>query len=69
MTFQQFESLSLYILVGGLIVFMGFIVWDLAKQSKAGRFGTAVLFIALFLGVVGFVVKTVLVEVFNIGGG
>ncbi|GAA3979348.1 DUF2788 domain-containing protein [Allohahella marinimesophila] len=69
MTFQQFESLSLYVLVGGLIIFMGFIVWDLAKKSKAGRFGTAILFIALFLGVVGFVVKTVLVEIFNVGAG
>ena len=69
MTFQQFESLSLYILVGGLIIFMGFIVWDLAQKSKAGRFGTAVLFIALFLGVAGFVVKTVLVEIFQIGTG
>ena len=39
---------------------MGFIVWDLAKQSKAGRWGTAVLFFALGLGVVGFVIKAII---------
>ncbi len=45
---------------------MGYIVWDLAKRSKAGRFGTAILFFALGLGVAGFVIKTVIVEVMNV---
>ncbi len=62
MTVKQFESISLYLGVGGLILFMLFIVWDLAKTSKAGKFGTIVLFSALGLGLVGFIVKTVLVE-------
>nr|WP_202410318.1 DUF2788 domain-containing protein [Pseudomaricurvus sp. HS19] len=48
--------------VGGLIAFMTFIMWDLAKQSKAGRFGTFILFTALGLGLLGFIIKTVLVE-------
>ncbi len=62
MTFELFETLSLYVLVGGLIIYMGFIVWDLAKKSNAGKFGTAVLFFALGLGVVGFIAKTIIVE-------
>ncbi|MGD8174339.1 DUF2788 domain-containing protein [Marinimicrobium sp. ARAG 43.8] len=63
MTIDQFESWSLVLGIGGLIVFMLFIVWDLAKTSKAGRFGTFILFLALGLGLLGFVIKTVLVEI------
>ena len=44
--------------VGGLIVFMVFIVWDLAKKSNAGVFGTLILYLALALGILGFVIKT-----------
>jgi hypothetical protein len=40
---------------------MAFIVWDLAKKSNAGKFGTAILFFALGLGVLGFVIKTVVI--------
>ncbi|EED31359.1 conserved hypothetical protein [gamma proteobacterium NOR5-3] len=43
--------------VGGLILFMVFIIWDLAKRSNAGVFGTMILYIALALGVLGFVIK------------
>ncbi|EGG93961.1 hypothetical protein IMCC1989_486 [gamma proteobacterium IMCC1989] len=41
---------------------MTFIMWDLAKKSKAGKFGTFILFIALGVGLLGFVLKTLLVE-------
>ncbi|WP_237064940.1 DUF2788 domain-containing protein [Microbulbifer guangxiensis] len=67
MTFEQFEEYSLWLGVGGLILFMVFIVWNLAKESEAGRFGTFILFLALGLGLLGFVIKTVLVEVMGIG--
>lgn len=66
MTFETFETISLYVLVGGLIAYMGFIVWDLAKKSKAGRYGTAVLFFALGLGVFGFIAKSIIVEFLNL---
>lgn len=62
MTLAQFESWSLYLGIGGLIVFMVFIMWDLAKKSGAGKFGTFVLFLALGLGLLGFVIKTVLMR-------
>ena len=62
MTSEQFESWSLFLGIGGLIVFMIFIVWDLARKSNAGRFGTFILFLALGLGLLGFIIKTVLVE-------
>ena len=56
-----FEELMMIILVGGLVLFMAFIVWDLAKKSKAGRYGTMVLFLALGLGVLGFIIKTLVI--------
>ncbi|WP_439135864.1 DUF2788 domain-containing protein [Pseudomaricurvus sp.] len=63
MDIDTFEHWSLILGVGGLIAFMVFIMWDLAKKSKAGRFGTFILFVALGLGLLGFIIKTVLVEV------
>ena len=62
MTVEQFEEWSLIIGLGGLILFMAFIVWDLGRESKAGKFGMFVLFLALALGLLGFVIKLVLVE-------
>lgn len=61
-----FSQIALLVLLTGLIVWMGFIVWDLAKKSKAGKFGTLALFIVLGAGVVGFLVKTVMVEIMNL---
>lgn len=63
MTVDQFEHYALTICVGGLILFMTFIMWDLAKKSNAGKFGTMILFAALGIGLLGFIIKTVIVEV------
>jgi hypothetical protein len=56
-----FEEWMMTILVTILVGFMGFIVWDLAKKSKAGKFGTFILFFALGLGIFAFVVKSVVI--------
>ncbi len=63
MTIEQFESYALMLCVGGLILFMTFIMWDLAKKSNAGKFGTIILFGALGVGLLGFIIKTIMVEV------
>lgn len=62
MNIEQFEEWALYIGVGGLLILMVFIVWSLGRESKAGKFGMFVLFLALALGLLGFIVKLVLVE-------
>lgn len=64
--YQQFEAIAMPLMIFALVAFMGYIVWDLAKKSKAGRYGTAVLFFALGLGVLGFVVKAIIIE--QVGG-
>ena len=61
-----FSQIAMTVFLTGLIGWMGFIVWDLAKKSKAGKFGTFALFTVLGAGVFGFIVKTVLVEVIQI---
>ncbi|MBS1155987.1 MAG: hypothetical protein H6R07_1911 [Proteobacteria bacterium] len=58
-----FTRLTVAIFCTGLIVFMGFIIYRLAKDSKAGKIGTLVLFFVLGLGVFGFIIKTLLTEV------
>jgi hypothetical protein len=65
MTIEQFESWSLTIGVSGLILWMLLIIWKMGKESKAGKFGYFVLFIALGLGLIGFIAKTILVEILN----
>ncbi|GGY13484.1 DUF2788 domain-containing protein [Paludibacterium paludis] len=62
MSEEQFTNISMAVCLTALIVFMGFIVWDLGKKSGAGRFGTAVLFLVLGFGVFGFIFKEVLVN-------
>ena len=54
---ELFEEWMMTGLVTVLILFMAFIVWDLAKKSKAGKFGTLILFFSLGLGVLGFIIK------------
>jgi len=51
-----FEEWMMTGLVTLLIIFMGFIGWDLAKKSKAGRFGSFILFFVLGLGVAAFII-------------
>ena len=62
MTLEQFESWSLTLGVGGLIAWMLLIIWKMGRESKAGKWGYFVLFLALGLGFVGFLAKTILVE-------
>ena len=66
MTIEQFETWSLYLGVGGLILFMFFIMYRLAKDSNAGKFGTFIIFFVLGFGVVGFVLKEIVIFMLDI---
>lgn len=63
---EQFETISLYICVGGLILYMFYIMYRLAKDSKAGKIGTIAIFGTLGLGVMGFVFKEILTIVLDL---
>jgi hypothetical protein len=60
MSIERFEELSLTLGVGGLILYMIFIMYKLAEESGAGRFGTMMIFLSLGLGIVGFAAKSVI---------
>jgi hypothetical protein len=57
-TVAQFEEIALTLGIAALVGVMFFIVYDLARKSRAGRLGTLILFLALGLGVAGFLAKT-----------
>lgn len=46
--------------VGAFMLYMVFIIFKLAWDSKAGKFGTFVLFLALGVGMIGFVAKSII---------
>jgi len=64
MSEAEFSDWALKICLSGLVIFLGFIIWNLGKESKAGKWGMFILFFVLGLGVMGFLFKNVLVEFF-----
>jgi len=59
MSIAEFEEISLTLGIGGLVLLMMFILYQLSKESGAGRYGTFVIFLALAMGVFGFAAKSV----------
>jgi len=60
MSIETFESLSLTLGIGGLVLYMVYIMYKLAQESGAGRFGTVMIFLTLGLGIIGFAAKSVI---------
>ena len=60
LTEEQISDFGLTFGLGGFMLFMLFVIGNLAKESKAGRLGTFVLFFVLAFGMLGFIAKTVL---------
>jgi hypothetical protein len=56
-TEEQIAQFGLTFGVSAFMLYMVFIIFQLARESKAGRFGTFVLFLALGFGLVGFAAK------------
>ena len=63
MTEAEFSMWATKILVSSLVLYMGYIMYKLTKESKAGKFGGAIIFIVLGFGVMGFVFKEVLIGI------
>ncbi len=59
-TEEQISEFFMTYGVGAFILFMLFIIGHLAWESKAGKFGTFVLFLGLAVGFIGFVAKAIL---------
>ena len=66
-TEEQIAQFGLSFGVTAFMLYMVFIILQLARESKAGRFGTFVLLIGLGFGLVGFAAKGVLMFFINVG--
>jgi hypothetical protein len=60
LTEAQISEIGMTWGVGGFIALMMFIIWKVARESKAGRFGTFILFFVLAFGIFGFVMKSLI---------
>jgi hypothetical protein len=56
-TEDQIAQFGLTFGVGAFMLYMVFIILQLARESKAGKFGTFVLLLGLGVGLVGFAAK------------
>ena len=59
-TEEQIAWFGLTFGVTAFMAYMVFIIFQLARESKAGRLGTFVLFLGLGFGLLGFVAKGVI---------
>ena len=65
-TEAQIAQFGMTFVVGAFILYMLFIIFNLAMESKAGKFGTFVLFLVLAFGILGFVAKNVIAWILGI---
>ncbi len=65
-TEEQIASFGLTFGLGAFMLYMVFIVAQLAWESKAGKFGAFVIFLGLAFGMVGFVAKYLIQWVLDI---
>ena len=63
---EQIAAFGLSFGVGGFMLYMLFIIGQLAWESKAGKFGTFVIFLGLAFGMLGFVAKMLIQWVIGI---
>ena len=60
LTDEMLTEIGMPIMVTGLMLYMAFIIYNLGKKSKAGKFGMFVLFLGLAVGMLGFVMKYII---------
>lgn len=65
-TEEQVSNFGVTVGVAAFIGYMLFIIWNLARQSNAGRLGTFVLFFVLAFGMLGFIAKSIIQWVMGI---
>lgn len=65
-TEEQIAEWGMTFGLGAFMLYMLFIIGELAYRSKAGKIGTFVLFFVLAFGMVGFVAKSVIQKMWGI---
>ncbi len=65
-TEEQVSAFGMTFGIGAFMLYMLFIVGELAWKAKAGRTGTIVLFFVLSFGMLGFIAKAVIQKLWGI---
>ena len=63
---EEIEAIGLPLSLTVLMVWMLLIIWNLAKESKAGKFGAFVLFFVLSFGMLGFIAKSIIQKIIGL---
>lgn len=63
---EQLAEFGMTFGVGGFMLYMLFIIGELAWKAKAGKLGTFILFFVLAFGMLGFVAKMIIQEMWGI---
>jgi len=66
MSITRFEEISLFLGIEGLVLYMVYVMYRLARDSGAGRFGTLMIFLTLGLGIIGFVAKSAIQMILDV---
>ncbi len=65
-TEEQVANFGMSFGIGAFMLYMLFVIGELAWKSKAGKTGTVVLFFVLAFGMIGFVAKTILQKLWGL---
>jgi hypothetical protein len=63
---EQLAAFGMTFGLGAFMLYMLFIIGELAWKAKAGKLGTFILFFVLAFGMLGFVAKIILEKVWGI---
>jgi hypothetical protein len=65
-TEEQISEFGVTFGLGAFMLYMLFIIGELAYRSKAGKVGTFALFFVLAFGMIGFVAKSIIQKIWGI---
>ncbi len=65
LTEEQISEFGMTFGIGAFILFMLFIIGEIAWKSKAGKTGTIILFFVLSFGMLGFIAKTIIEKIWG----
>ena len=63
---EQITEFGMTFGIGAFMLYMLFIIFDIARKSKAGKLGTFVLFFVLAFGMIGFVAKSIIAKLLGL---
>ncbi len=66
LTEEQSSDFGMTFGVGAFMLFMLFIIGEIAWKAKAGKTGTIILFFVLSFGMVGFIAKTIMEKLWGL---